>query len=131
MRLIRRQRAGLSPAQIEAYRAAFPEFILNAYADRLYDYADARVAVQRTVGRGPFTEVYTRVTRPGAQPIDTIWQVKSDGGKLMVNNLVVAGINLALTQEADFTSYVGRNGFDALVAFMKSANAKSLAVSAK
>ncbi|MCU0891306.1 MAG: ABC transporter substrate-binding protein [Sandarakinorhabdus sp.] len=131
MRLIRRQRAGLSPAQIEAYRAAFPEFILNAYADRLYDYADARVAVQRTVGRGPFTEVYTRVTRPGAQPIDTIWQVKSDGGKLMVNNLVVAGVNLALTQEADFTSYAGRNGFDALVAFMKSANAKSLAVSAK
>jgi phospholipid transport system substrate-binding protein len=131
MRLIRRQRSSLSSAQIEAYRAAFPEFILNAYADRLYDYADARVAVQRTVGRGPFTEVYTRVTRPGAQPIDTIWQVKSDDGKLMVNNLVVAGINLALTQEADFTSYASRNGFDALVAFMKSANAKSLAVQAK
>lgn len=131
MRLIRRQRAGLTPAQLDAYRAAFPEFILNAYADRLYDYADAKVQVQRTVGRGPFTEVYTRVTRPGAQPIDTIWQVKSAGGKLMVNNLVVAGVNLALTQEADFTSYASRNGFDALVAFMKSANAKSLAVQAK
>lgn len=127
MRLIRRQRASLAPAQLAAYRAAFPEFVLNAYADRLYDYADARVQVQRTVGRGVFTEVYTRVTRPGAQPIDTIWQVKSDGGKLMVNNLVVAGVNLSLTQEADFTSYAGKNGFDALVAFMKSANAKSVA----
>ncbi|WP_353217198.1 ABC transporter substrate-binding protein [Sandarakinorhabdus sp.] len=132
MRLIRRQRASLNPAltpaQIAAYRAAFPEFVLNAYADRLYDYADARVQVQRTVGRGAFTEVYTRVTRPGAQPIDTIWQVKSTNGKYQVNNLVVAGINLALTQEADFTSYIGRNGFDALVAFLKTANAKSLAV---
>ena len=131
MRLIRRQKATLSPAQLVAYRAAFPEFVLNAYANRLYDYADARVQVQRTVGRGVFTEVYTRVTRPGAQPIDTIWQVKSDGGKLMVNNLVVAGVNLSLTQEADFTSYAGKNGFDALVAFMKSANAKSLAVNTK
>lgn len=131
MRLIRRQKASLTPAQLAAYRAAFPEFVLNAYADRLYDYADARVAVQRTLGRGAFTEVYTRVTRPGAQPIDTIWQVKSDGGKLMVNNLVVAGVNLSLTQEADFTSYAGKNGFDALVAFMKSANAKSLAVNTK
>lgn len=130
MRLIRRQRASLTPAQLDAYRAAFPEFVLNAYADRLYDYADAKVQVQRTVGRGPFTEVYTRVTRPGAQPIDTIWQVKSAGGKLMVNNLVVAGVNLALTQEADFTSYAARNGFDALVTFMKGANAKSLAVQA-
>ncbi|WP_164156648.1 MlaC/ttg2D family ABC transporter substrate-binding protein [Sandarakinorhabdus rubra] len=128
MRLIRRQRATLTPAQLDAYRAAFPEFVLNAYADRLYDYADAKVAVQRTLGRGPFTEVYTRVTRPGAQPIDTIWQVKKEGGRLMVNNLVVAGINLSLTQEADFASYINRNGFDALVGFMKSANAKSLAV---
>ena len=73
----------------------------------------------------------TRVTRPGAQPIDTIWQVKTDGGRLMVNNLVVAGVNLALTQEADFASYIQRNGFDALVTFMRSANSKSLAVNAK
>jgi phospholipid transport system substrate-binding protein len=131
MRLIRRQKATLTPAQLEAYRAAFPEFVLNAYADRLYDYADARVRVQRTLGRGAFTEVYTRVARPGAQPIDTIWQVKSVGDKLMVNNLVVAGVNLSLTQEADFASYVSKNGFDALVAFMKSANAKSLAVNTK
>ncbi|WP_439545648.1 MlaC/ttg2D family ABC transporter substrate-binding protein [Sandarakinorhabdus sp.] len=128
MRLIRRQRASLTPAQLTAYRTAFPDFVLNAYADRLYDYADARVQVQRTIGRGPFTEVYTRVTRPGAQPIDTIWQVKNDGGKLQVNNLVVSGVNLALTQEADFTSYIAKNGFDALVTFLKSANAKSLAV---
>ncbi|WP_197042123.1 MlaC/ttg2D family ABC transporter substrate-binding protein [Sandarakinorhabdus oryzae] len=131
MRLIRRQKATLTPAQLAAYRAAFPEFVLNAYADRLYDYADAKVQVQRTLGRGAFTEVYTRVTRPGAQPIDTIWQVKSDGGKLLVNNLVVAGVNLSLTQEADFTSYIAKNGFDALVTFMKSANAKSLAVNTK
>lgn len=128
MRLIRRQRASITPAQLDAYQAAFPEFVLNAYADRLYDYADAKVQVQRTVGRGPYTEVYTRVTRPGAQPVDTIWQVKGDGGKLMVNNLIVGGVNLALTQEADFTSYAAKNGFDALVSFMKSANAKSLAV---
>jgi phospholipid transport system substrate-binding protein len=130
MRLIRRQRASLTPAQLSAYRAAFPEFVLNAYADRLYDYADARVQVQRTIGRGPFTEVYTRVTRPGAQPIDTIWQVKNSAGTLQVNNLVVGGVNLALTQEADFTSYIAKNGFDALVAFLKGANAKSLAVQA-
>ena len=49
----------------------------------------------------------------------------------MVNNLVVAGVNLSLTQEADFASYISKNGFDALVTFMKSANAKNLAVNAK
>jgi phospholipid transport system substrate-binding protein len=127
MRLIRRQKASLTPAQLDAYRAAFPEFVLNAYADRLYDYADAKVQVQRTIGRGAFTEVYTRVTRPGDEPVDTIWQVKAGDGGLKVNNLVVSGVNLSLTQEADFASYIARNGFDALVTFMKSANAKSVA----
>jgi phospholipid transport system substrate-binding protein len=39
---------------------------------------------------------------------------------LQVTNLTVAGINLALTQAADFDAYVQKNGFDALITFMKS-----------
>lgn len=127
-RLIRRHRATITPAQYTAYQQALPEFVLNAYADRLYDYSDASITVLRTVARGPMTDVYTRVTRPGAQPIDAIWQVKkTPAGKNVINNLTVQGINLSLTQEADFNAYVQKNGFDALVAFLKSANSKALA----
>lgn len=125
-RLIRRHRATINPAQYQAYQAALPEFVLNAYADRLYDYSDASVKVIRSVGRGPMTDVYTRVTRPGAQPVDAVWQVKKNGaGRQVVNNLTVSGINLSLTQEADFNAYIEKNGFDALVTFLKSANSKS------
>ncbi|MBV9372044.1 MAG: ABC transporter substrate-binding protein, partial [Alphaproteobacteria bacterium] len=35
----------------------------------------------------------------------------------------VSGINLVLTQTADFDAYVQKNGFDKLVAFMKSRSA--------
>lgn len=126
-RLIRRQRASLTPAQYQAYLAALPEFILNAYATRLYDYADAKVTILRTTPRGTSTDVVTRVAKPGAQAIEAIWQVrKGDDGHYRINGLSVAGINLTLTQEADFSAYIQKNGFDALVAFMKSANAKSL-----
>ncbi len=126
-RLIRRHRATISPAQYTAYQAALPEFVLNAYADRLYDYSDASVKTIRSVGRGPYTDVFTRVTRPGAQPVDAVWQIKKAGTRYMVNNLTVSGINLSLTQEADFNAYVQKNGFDALVTFLKSANSKSAA----
>ena len=127
-RLIRRHRATITPAQYGAYQAALPEFVLNAYADRLYDYADATVKTIRSVGRGPYTDVFTRVTRPGAQPVDAVWQIKkAASGKYLVNNLTVSGINLSLTQEADFNAYVQKNGFDALVTFLKSANSKSAA----
>ncbi|GGE06524.1 hypothetical protein GCM10011529_11140 [Polymorphobacter glacialis] len=126
-RLIKRHRATITPAQYSAYQAALPEFVLNAYSDRLYDYSDASVKTLRTVGRGPgMTDVYTRVTRPGSQPVDAIWTVKKlPTGKNKVNNLTVQGINLSLTQEADFNAYIQKNGFDALVTFLKTANSKS------
>ncbi|MFZ4689047.1 MAG: MlaC/ttg2D family ABC transporter substrate-binding protein [Polymorphobacter sp.] len=125
-RLIRRHRATITPDQYVQYQKALPDFVLNAYADRLYDYSDASVKTLRSVGRGPMTDVYTRVTRPGAQPVDAVWQVKKTAtGKQMVNNLTVSGINLSLTQEADFNAYIQKNGFDALVTFLKTANSKS------
>ncbi len=126
-RLIRRQRAAITPAQYAAYQAALPEFVLNAYADRLYDYADASVKPVRTIVRtAAISDVYTRVTRPGGQPIEAIWQVKKRAdGKKVINNLIVSGINLSLTQEADFAAYIQKNGFDALIDFLKSANSKA------
>ena len=131
-RLIRRHRATITPAQYAAYQAALPEFVLNAYADRLYDYSDATLKTLRTTGRGGMTDVGTRVTRPGSQPVDAVWQVKkTPAGKFVVNNLSVAGINLSLTQEADFNAYIQKNGFDALVNFLKTANGKSASMRAK
>jgi phospholipid transport system substrate-binding protein len=125
-RLIRKHRDAVTPAQMDAYNAAFPEFILNAYADRLYDYQDASIKVVRANPRGPFTDVQTRVQRPGRQPVDAIWQVrKTPQGRYQVNNLTVSNINLSITQEADFNAYIQKNGFDALVSFLKSANTKS------
>ena len=128
LRLIRAYRAPNSPikltdAQLQAYRAALPDFIVNTYSDRLYDFATAKVTVVRTVPRGSRgdVDVVTRITDPkGGKPIEAIWQVKS-GAKPLVTNITVNGVNVALTQEADFKAYIEKNGFDALVDFMKRA----------
>lgn len=128
-RLIRRYRNQITPAQYSAYQAALPEFAINAYTDRLYNYANADVRPVRAVPRGSRgdIDVYTSVTTPGRQPFDAIWTVRPQGGTYKVLNLTISGINLALTQEADFSSYISKNGFDALVAFLKSSNAKASA----
>ena len=118
-KLIRRQRATITPAQYAAYKAALPDFIINTYADRLYDYKNATVRVIRTAPQGANTNVMTKVTTPGQQAFDATWTVKTTGPRPQILNLTVGGINLTLTQEADFTSYISRNGFDKLVEFMK------------
>lgn len=118
-RLIRRWRPTISQSQYAAYKAAFPDFIIGTYADRLYDYADASFKVVRVQKQASGAAVLTQVTKPGARPINAIWQVTRTAEGYKVTNLTVAGVNLAVAQSADFDSYVQRNGFDALVDFMK------------
>lgn len=126
-RLVRRHRATITPAQYNAYLAAFPDYVVGTYADRLYEYANSDLKVIRTVprgNRGDF-DVLTRISLPnGGTPIQSTWTVrKAANGKFQIHNLTVAGVNLALTQEADFTSFIQRKGFDALVKFMRDAAA--------
>lgn len=127
-RLIRRYRSQITPAQLASYQAVLPDYIVNVYADRLINYSDADVKIIRTQPRGTKgdVDVFSRITTPGKQPFDIIWQVqKSPAGKLLISNVTVSGVNLSLTQEADFSSYIAKNGFDALVEMMKAANSRS------
>ena len=119
-RLIQRWRRQITPAQYRAYKAAFPNFIIGTYADRLYDYSGATVKVLRTQNQGNSTAVLTQVTRQGARPANVIWTLARTGGGYKVTNLTVSGVNIAMAQQADFDSYIQRNGFDRLVAFMRS-----------
>lgn len=119
-RLIRRWSPTITPEQKAAYKAAFPTFIIGTYADRLFEYAKADLKVIRTMPAGGGVDVVTQVTKPGAAPIATIWSVQNAGGGYKVTNLKVAGVNLAISQAADFDAIIQRKGFDALVAMMKS-----------
>lgn len=119
-RLIRRWRPQLSQAQLAQYRAVFPSFIIGTYADRLYDYSDASVRVLRVRSQGAIAIVSTQVTKPGGRPAPVEWTLTRAGTGYKVQNLTVSGVNLAVAQGADFDSYIQRNGFDRLVAFMRS-----------
>ena len=127
-RLIRRYRNQITPAQYAAYQAVFPEFVTNVYAARLFEFPDAQVKVVRTLPRGTRgdVDVYTRIATGTGNPVEAIWATrKSAAGKWQVTNLTVSGVNVALTQEADFSAYIQKNGFEALIEFLRSANAKN------
>lgn len=118
-RLIRRWSPKITPAQRAAYKAAFPNFIIGTYADRLFDYARADLKVIRAIPAANGAKVLTTVTKPGARPVNAEWSLDKVGSSYKVSNLTVAGINLSLTQAADFDAVIQRQGFDALVALMR------------
>ncbi len=119
-RLIQRHRARISPVQYARYKAAFPGFIIGTYGARLQPYANADLKVLRVVPRGTSAVVMTNVSRPGSRPSSVAWTVTRTGSTYQVSNLSVGGVNLGLAQQADFDSYIQRNGFDGLIAFMSS-----------
>ena len=120
-RLLGRWRATATPAQLAAYKAALPGYIVGTYTDRLFEYADATIKVVRsTPTSAGAADVSTQVTKPGGRPIPAVWSVVNVGGQWKVANLRVAGINVALAQAADFDSVIQRQGLDALIKMMQS-----------
>jgi phospholipid transport system substrate-binding protein len=119
-RLIRAHIARITPQQRAAYKAAFPSFLINTYADRLQQYARADVKVIRVAPAGNTAQVMTQVVQPGASPINATWTVDRTSGSWKVSNLTVAGINLGITQANDFNSVIQRQGFDGLIRLMQS-----------
>jgi phospholipid transport system substrate-binding protein len=119
-RLIRRWRSDITASQYASYRRALPDFILGTYADRLTAYSRASVQITNATQRGQTYLVQTRVTNPGSRPVSVLWYLTRSNGSYKVYNMRVAGINLTLNQAADFDSYIQRQGFDRLVAFMQS-----------
>lgn len=127
MRLIRRYRNQITSEQLTEYKAVLPDYVVNTYADRLINYSDATVKVVRTQAHGSTgnVDVFSHIVVPGKKELDIIWLVqKGPGGRWLVGNVSVSGINMSLTQEADFSAYIAKNGFDALIAMMKSANGR-------
>lgn len=118
-RLIRRWSAQITPAQKAAYKAAIPNFVIGTYSDNLYAYANASMKVVRTTPAGSGFNVVTQVQKPGAQPITAVWSVAKVGNSFQVTNATVAGVNLALSQQADFDAIIQRKGIDGLIAMMK------------
>ena len=118
-RLISRWRRQITPAQYQQYKAAFPGFIIGTYADRLHEYSNASFSVGQVQNRGNTAAVSSTVTRPGSRPAQVIWTLQRIGNGWKVTNLTVGGVNVALAQQADFDSYIQRNGFDGLIAFMR------------
>ena len=127
-RLIRRYRSQITAQQLAAYQSVLPDYIVNVYADRLINYSNAEVKIIRTQAHGANgnVDVFSRISVPGKKPFDIIWLVERvPSGKWLIANVTVSGVNMSLTQEADFSSIIAKNGFDGLVQLMKASNAKT------
>jgi len=104
-----------SPAELDEFVEAFREYAFAVYGAEFEKYSGQTLKVTGSVERAPGDElVRTVLVDPnapkGQEPIEVDFRVYSSGGKFSVVDIVVAGLDLAITEQDDFSSFLSQHG---------------------
>lgn len=107
----------LDPTRQREYTALFRAMVQRMLAERLGDYSGETLAVASARALDERDAlVSTRIGREGAPPFRVDWRVRaSDTGRLAIVDVMAEGVSLLVTQRAEFSEIVERNGVDGLI----------------
>jgi len=106
--------AAATPAQRDAFVTAFNTYATAVYRSYFQRYSGQSLAVtgSKDVGAAG-TLVHTSLVDPnGGAPLTVDFRVRTDNGKTLVLDIMIAGISLAQTQHDDFAAFLARNKGD-------------------
>src|SRR5215467_2418839 len=113
-----------SPAQQQEFLALFENYIVQAFSGRLSQYAESgdapRVTGSRLDPEGAVVSSQINLANGGGPragghgptvlPIRVDWHLTAQNGSYKINDVVVDGISMAVTQRSEFTSAIERQG---------------------
>jgi phospholipid transport system substrate-binding protein len=125
--LLGRYATGASQADLDAYFAAYQDYVLAVYQSYFSRYAgqSLRVVSSRERAANDYV-VTTNLVSAGNTPMEIDFRVRTDGAKPVMVDLGVAGIWLGLAQRDEFLSVLSQNNGDikALSAHLRAAQAR-------
>ncbi len=100
------------------YIAAFEDYIVSIYANRLAAYSGEQIEVQsaQSISKRD-TLVNTSLLRSGKAPVAIDWRVRRKKDKVI--DVVVEGISLAVSQREEFSTYLQSNNIAKLIDRLK------------
>jgi phospholipid transport system substrate-binding protein len=106
----------------------FDDYVVFVYTARLANFGGETFKVRGSRSDGDGVIVSTDVVSPGsASPLRIDWRLVNDNGAYKINDLIVEGVSMAVTQRAEFASVVQRNGghLRGLIALMREKTASA------
>jgi phospholipid transport system substrate-binding protein len=100
-----------TPGQQREFVRLFTNYIALAYSTRLSQYSGERLVVTgwRPIPGGAI--VTSEVERPGGgQPVSIDWRLTRYDDAYKINDVLVDGVSMAITQRSEFASVIQRNG---------------------
>ena len=105
--------AQAAPADIDAYVAAYQDYVLSVYQSYFGRYAGQSLRVKSSRERAPADYIVsTEMVGGASQPMQIDFRVRTDGAKPVLVDFAVEGVWLALAQRDQFTSVLAQNHGD-------------------
>jgi len=101
-----------SPADLDAYVAAYQDYVLSVYQDYFSRYAGQTLKVRSSRERAPGDFIVNTDMVGASQPMQIDFRVRTDGAKPVLVDFAVEGVWLALAERDQFTSVLAQNNGD-------------------
>jgi phospholipid transport system substrate-binding protein len=100
-----------SPEEQQEFTKLFENYVVFVYTVRLADFGGETFKVRGSRSDGDGVIVSTDVASPGRPtPLRIDWRLVDDDGAYKINDVIVEGVSMAVTQRSEFASVVQRNG---------------------
>jgi phospholipid transport system substrate-binding protein len=120
-----------SPADLAAFEDAFREYAFAVYETEFAQYSGQTLKVTGSIPHGPndwlvTTRLIDPHAKPGDQPTEVDFRVFGTPGHFTIGDITVLGMDLAITEQDQFTSFLQQHNNDvkALTANLKERAAK-------
>ena len=89
----------------------FEDYVVFVYTARLSNFGGQDFKIRGSRSDGDGVMVSTDVFSPGgSSPLKIDWRLVSDNGTYKINDVIVEGVSMLVTQRSEFASVVQRNG---------------------
>jgi len=115
--------------QKNAYLAAFKQYFISSYANKLDQYSGEKVVIVSSNAAKKFVIVKSNIVRDGTDTlkIELDWRLLTKDGQTKIIDLSIEGISLIIAQREEFQSFLANNdnSLDALINKLNSINNKN------
>lgn len=98
-----------TPEQQQQFQGLLQEYLAQAYAGRLAEYAGEKFQALNAQPQGDETVVFSEITRNDGGKIGVEWHVINQGG-WKITDAYVAGVSMAVTERDEFASVIQQGG---------------------
>jgi len=100
-----------SEQEQQEFLKLFEDYVVFVYGTRLSSFNGEKFRVKGSRPEGNGVVVATDILNPGGEPpIKVDWRLISDNGAFKINDVIIEGISMLVTQRSEFASIIQRHG---------------------